>query len=245
MRLKVTLAYDGTRYGGWQRQPDKATVQGELERVATRIGDGPVRAVGAGRTDAGVHAAGQVAHLEGPIERRDPAQWLHGLNALLPEDIRVVSTAAVPNSFHARFDARRKTYRYHMDRGAIASPFLARYAWHLPDRLDAAMMEVAARGLVGEIDQLAFASRPDPGPTLRSIDACNLDFGPPFTVTVTGRSFLRHVVRGIVGSLVEVGRGRIEPARLTNAARHGRREEAGPPAPAHGLVLVCVDYDDE
>ena len=104
-------------------------------------------------------------------------------------------------------------------------------------------MAVAAESLAGETDQLAFASRPDPGRTARSIDACILEPGPPLSVTVTGRSFLRHVVRGIVGSLVEVGRGRLDPRRLAEAARSGRRDETGPPAPARGLVLVRVDYD--
>ena len=244
MRLKVTVAYDGSGYAGWQRQPDRATVQGQLECAASRIADAAVRVMGAGRTDAGVHAAGQVAHLEGRVESRCPSDWLRGLNALLPKDIRVVSVDPVDDDFHARFDARRKTYRYHVDRASIASPFLARYAWHLPGPLDLEAMHEAAVALSRGIDQLAFSSRPEPGSSPRSIDACVIDDGPPLTVTVTGRSFLRYAVRGIVGSLAEVGRGQLDPGLLADAAMSGRRDDTGPPAPAHGLVLVRVDYDN-
>lgn len=241
MRLKLTLAYVGSRYAGWQRQPDEPTVQGVLEDAFAAIAGAPVGVVGAGRTDAGVHAAGQVAHAD-VEERLGPDEWLRALNAKLPVDVRVVTCEAAAADFHARYDTRGKTYRYAIDEHAVASPFLAPFAWHVGPGLDLDAMRSAAEGLDGDIDQRTFATQPRDGDRPRPLDSVILARGRLLTLEFRGRSFLRYAVRGMVGTLLEVGRGRRAPGSVAALARSGDRASAGVTAPPHGLCLASVRY---
>ena len=252
--LKLTVAYDGTGYVGWQRQAAGASIQGRLEAALRAIEGGPVSVVGAGRTDAGVHALGQVAgvRLEAGI---DPAALARAVNARLPADIRVVESAAAADSFHARFDAVAKSYRYRLAHGPVTSPFLRRYAWHVRDGLDAGAMAEAGRMLVGEHDFAAFqAAGGSVRTTVRTLFDLTVrrvspgawaetDGGVGSTVIeVSGSGFLRHMVRTIVGTLVEVGRGRWGPVEVEQVLGGADRRAAGPTAPARGLFLTAVRY---
>ena len=255
--LKLVLAYDGTSYGGWQRQDNAPTVQGVLEQALAEIEGRAVTVIGAGRTDAGVHALGQVAslRLEHPIE---PPRLARALNAKLPIDVRVVDAETVPDDFHARYGARHKTYRYWLDTAAVASPFAARFAWHVPHRLDLAAMIRGGAHLCGPHDFAAFQTAGDDArSTARvihdvTVSARAADWpgpagaapGAPVMIEVVGDGFLRHMVRTIAGTLVEVGRKRREADDLVDVLESRRRDRAGPTAPSHGLFLVRVTYDD-
>ena len=245
MRLKLTLAYVGTAFSGWQRQPAVRTVQGVLEEAASSILQEPALIVAAGRTDAGVHAEGQVAHVDVP-DRLTLAAWRKALNARLPWDVRVLEAQSEEAAFHARYGAVRKHYVYSLDPATIASPFRAPYAWHQPRPLALGAMREAAGHLRGIVDMAAFATCPNPGKTKRHIDSVEILTGAGesdlIRVSVVGRSFLRRVVRGIVGTLVEVGYGVRTPETLAELARNGDRQRAGTTAPAHGLCLMRVDY---
>ena len=240
MRLKITLAYIGTDYNGWQRQPGRLTVQGLVEQAASRIASEEISVVGAGRTDAGVHAAGQVCHLNVTGPALDA--WVPALNALLPTSIRAIEAIETTPDFHARYDVSLKTYRYHLDLHGVASPFLAPFAWHPGGELDIAAMSTAGSLLVGPTDQRAFATRPEAAARSRPIEACRVQRGRLVTITVVGRSFLRQAVRGIVGTLVAVGRGLRDPEEIPEIAASGERSRAGATAPAHGLLLQHVEY---
>jgi tRNA pseudouridine38-40 synthase len=221
----------------------------------------PVAVVGAGRTDAGVHALGQTASctLVHPI----PAATLaRALNAMLPDAVRVLAVEEAADGFHARYAARFKTYRYLINNGTLADPFARRYAWHVPQPLDAAAMAAAARLLEGEHDFAALQAAGSATKTTTramtavSVRTCSLaaTFGSAFlgmpdstggriiAFEVTGTGFLRHMVRNAVGTLVEIGLGRRGPAWLGELLASGDRSQAGPTAPPHGLFLVCVDY---
>jgi tRNA pseudouridine38-40 synthase len=251
--LKLTLAYDGTRFVGWQRQADGDSVQAVLEAALARFEGGPVTVHGAGRTDAGVHALGQVASATVGFAH-DAATLARALNAQLPEDLRVVAVDEAPESFHARFDARSKTYRYLIRNDAVASPFERAYVWHVPQPLDVEAMQRAAACLVGRHDFAAFRSVGTDAPdSIRTLHASAITRGtdarspgsdlPLLTYEVTGDGFLRHMVRAIVGTLVEVGRGWRDPAGIEALLLAKDRHSAGATAPPHGLFLVRVDYD--
>jgi len=241
MRLKITIAYDGTDFHGWQRQPSADTVQGLLEAAASRIADAPTRVHGASRTDAGVHASGQVAHLD-TGNAMSAAAWQRSLNSLLPASVRIVDAHEASDEFHARHSSVRKTYRYEIDTAAVASPFLVRRAWHVPQPLDLGQLRLGASTLLTDLDQRAFATRPEPGPTHRPLATIAVIEEPTLTVRVAGRSFLRYAVRGMVGALVAVGRGELDPEALAVIARSGDRKAAPAPAPPHGLCLERVEY---
>jgi tRNA pseudouridine38-40 synthase len=260
--IKLLLAYDGTEFVGWQRQPTGVSIQAVLEDALSRIEGAPVTVAGAGRTDAGVHATGQVASarvaltLDGPTLRR-------ALNAELPRTLRVLHVEDRADGFHARFSARSKTYEYRIVNGPVVSPFSHRFAWHVSHPLEVARMQGAARLLEGTHDFAAFRSAgTDVHTTVRSILRSALECraaggaagGPVPEVAqtggalllyeVTGTGFLRHMVRAIVGTLVEIGADRMGPADLGAILERGRREVAGPTAPAAGLCLAGVDYGD-
>jgi len=253
--LKLTLAYDGTTYAGWQRQSCAPTIQGCLELAFGEIEGRTVAVVGAGRTDAGVHALGQVAsvRLAHPI---DPATLTRALNAKLPTDIRVLHVEEAPIDFHARYGARRKVYRYCLATGPVASPFHRLYAWHLLQRLRLREMRQAAAVLCGQHDFAAFHTAGgdvETGSTVRTIfdvavtpsrssDRLEVSSTEYVTVDVVGDGFLRHMVRIIVGTLVEVGLGRRAVLAVADALASRRRDHAGPTAPPHGLKLLCVEY---
>jgi tRNA pseudouridine38-40 synthase len=246
--VKLVLAYDGTEFAGWQRQPGRRSVQAVLETALAPIAGRPVTVVGAGRTDAGVHALGQVAHVEMP-RAIEPAIVQRALNAKLPPDVRVRGASDAPPGFHARFGARRKTYRYQIRRAPWVSPFEHRYVWHVADVLDLDAMAAAAARLVGRRDFGAFRSL---GSRVRSTERTvyRLDVtgaedpdGTRVTIEIEADGFLRHMARAIVGTLVEVGLGRRTPESLEGVLASRDRARAGPTAPARGLFLVRVDYE--
>ena len=262
--LKLTITYDGTRLVGWQRQAEGTSVQGLLEEALARLDGAPVTVHGAGRTDAGVHAFGQVASAQLTCEH-PPEILRRALNAILPPDVRVVDVCEAEPAFHARFSARAKTYRYVLRNAAIVSPFEHRYVWHVPEPLDLDAMQAAAWTLLGTHDFAAFRSTGSTSTTtVRTIMRSEistqtgvswaLPFGGPDGVQadrddltrivyeVSGSGFLRHMVRAIVGTLVDIGRGRYPPGRMTALLEDGSRSDAGATAPAQGLFLVRVDY---
>ena len=260
--ITLLLAYDGTDFFGWQRQSGGPTVQGALEAALGRIEGAPVAVAGAGRTDAGVHAAGQVASAQVTLALGCEA-LRRALNAILPHAIRVLQIEEREPGFHARFSAHSKTYEYRILNGPVVSPFWRRYAWHVPFRLDEARMADSARLLEGTHDFAAFRSTgTDVHTTVRrvlgsSLERCPLHEahtavtgvpvlpvaeGTLLIYRVTGTGFLRHMVRAIVGTLVEIGAGRAGVEHMSVLLEQGRRQAAGPTAPAAGLCLVGVDY---
>ncbi len=242
-KLKITLAYDGTAYRGFQLQPGEDTIQARLESALSQMAKEPIRVTAAGRTDSGVHAWAQVAHccLPRPIP---PRGILEGLNSMLPEDIRVRFVSEAEDDFHARFDARSKTYRYYFDRSPVPSPFRARYTLHYPYGLDREALDRGASHFLGERDFAAFrASSCRARSTVRScIRSTFLDEGGELVFEITATGFLHHMVRNLVGTLLEVGRGKREPSSLESILASRQRSEAGPTAPAKGLHLVKVTY---
>ncbi len=245
--FRLTLAYDGTDFEGWQAQdgPRHArTVQGALEAALSRLSDGVrVAVVGAGRTDAGVHALGQVVSFELP-RLMIPTALGRALNGLLPRDVRIVAAAEADPSFHARRSARSKLYRYEIDRAEVQVPQRMRYAAHVFGPLDeAAMGEIAALYL-GQQDFVALASAGSSvRTTIRSVTRSEISFGDGRIVyEVEADGFLRKMVRSQVGGLLAVGRGQRTVAELREALAHRDRSLWPPPAPAAGLTLVRVDY---
>lgn len=244
--LKLTLAYEGTAFAGWQRQPEARTVQAVLEDSLAAIEKRSVAVVAAGRTDAGVHALGQVVSVA--VANRLPAEVLvRALNARLPDDVRVVAVDEAVPGFNARHHARTKHYRYTMAVGPDPGPFVRRVVWHLPGRLDAAAMTRAAEILVGQHDFAAFqAAGGDALTSERRLLASRLveEPGRPHYLRyeVIGTGFLRHMVRNIVGTLVDIGRRRWPAEAMADILASRSRQRAGQTAPPQGLVLVRVQY---
>jgi tRNA pseudouridine38-40 synthase len=242
--FRVTVAYDGAEFCGWQRQASGVSIQGVLEEAAGALDGRPVTVIGAGRTDAGVHALAQVAAFT-LARDSDAATVVRALNARLPDTVRVVDACEVPASFHPQFDARGKTYRYRMWNADAMRPFERHYAWHLPGRLDLTAMCAAARLVEGEHDFAAFqGSGSDVATTVRTVTASRINTrGELVSYEISGTGFLRHMVRAIVGSLVDVGRGRQPVEWIARVLASRDRTLAGQTAPAHGLFLVGVDYE--
>ena len=241
--LKLTIAYDGTRFVGWQRQAEGESIQGLLEDALARFEGARVTVHGAGRTDAGVHALGQTASVQ--LTCGHAAETLsRALNAHLPEEVRVLSVEEAAPDFHARFSARSKTYRYQIRNTPIADPFTRAYEWHIPEPLDIAAMRQAADVVVGTHDFAAFQSvgTKTPG-TVRTVTRSELsDRSGLLTYEISGDGFLRHMVRALVGTLVEVGRGWRAPDNIGALLQGATRDHAGRTAPPQGLFLVRVDY---
>lgn len=240
---KIVLAYDGTDFKGWQRQPADRTVQGTVEAALLRITGKTVAVTASGRTDAGVHALAQVAGFRGRISL-DEVTLLRALNAVLPPDVRILSLETAPPGFHPRRSARSKTYIYRIVTAPVISPFDYRYALHWPHRLNVAAMRRAAALFVREGDFSAFSSNRDRRPVRRITRSEIRRRGDELIYTVEGRGFLRYMVRTMVGTLLDVGRGRYPAERLEEAFRTGDRSLAGPTVPALGLCLVRVIYED-
>jgi tRNA pseudouridine38-40 synthase len=242
--VRLTLAYDGGRFHGWQVQPGAETLQGVLIDACTRLVGSPVRVVGASRTDAGAHAVGQVASVW-TTSALPPATFARGLNALLPEDVRVLDAREESRGFDARRCASGKRYLYLLDTGVAAHPLLRRFTWHVAAPLDAPAMAKALAPLRGRHDFSAFCASPGrertPVCTLWSARLACRRRGL-LALVVSGDSFLHHMVRNIVGSLVEVGRGARPPQWMAELLAGRDRTRAGPTAPARGLVLLRVLY---
>ena len=241
-KYKMVLAYLGSGYAGWQVQPGQPTIQGELERAVRRITREEARVVGAGRTDSGVHALNQVAHFR--LCRPAPAGLVKSLNAVLPAQIRVKRIRAVPDHFHARKDAWKKRYVYRIYDGPVLDPFLWGRVHHCWFPLAAPAMRTAAPRLEGRHDFSAFAAAgtnsPDRRRTLYLAEV--LKRGHHWQLRFESNGFLYHMVRNMVGTLLEVGRGRRPWQDVERLLKSGDRQQAGPTAPAQGLYLVKVWY---
>ena len=246
--LKLTVAYDGGAYSGWQFQPDKPTVQGTLEAAWQSLTQETLRITAAGRTDAGVHALGQVVGVV--TETRLTNEDLYrGLNALLPNDVAVRKLEDVYADFHATYDAIGKRYRYHIHNDRAPSVFDRHFAWHYPQLVDAAAMHRAGQGLVGRHDFSSFetagSERPDSIRTIHELTVVRDvgDRSDHITIDVAGDGFLYNMVRTIVGTLVEVGVGKRDESWPAEVLAAQDRRRAGQTAPPHGLFLVHVDYN--
>jgi tRNA pseudouridine38-40 synthase len=247
--LKVTLAYDGADFSGWQVQPDAATVQGTLASAIGRITGEKVLPQGSGRTDAGVHALAQVATFT--TESSVPTEnFLKALNDILPASVRVLEVTEAPPEFHARHSAQAKSYRYRIYRESICPPFLARYVWHYPYPLDEEAMARAAALVVGEHDFTSFAAvDPDrgrddaPKSSVREIfSSMWVRRGEELIFTVRGSGFLHHMVRNLIGTFILVGKGTLRAQDVQRILEARDRSTAGSTAPASGLYLVNVEY---
>jgi tRNA pseudouridine38-40 synthase len=241
--LRILIEYDGTDFHGWQRQPGLRTVQGCLEQALQTMTGEAVSIQGAGRTDAGVHAAGQVATF--PLLARIPeVGLLRGLNSFLPADIAILDVREVAPEFDARFSARGKVYRYRIWNHLVRSPLHARGSWHCRSLLDLAAMRQAAQQLCGEHDFRAFrASDCERRTTVRVIRRLEIDRqGALLIIDVEATAFLKNMVRILVGTLVDLGRGKIAGEVIDHMLRTGDRTAGGITAPAHGLTLLRVMY---
>ena len=245
--LKLTICYEGSDFAGWQVQPNQRTIQFEIEKALLEIEEKPVRIYGSGRTDAGVHALGQVASFE--LENRIPLKNLQkALNCLLPPAIRILDISEVGPGFHARHSAVAKTYEYRWRRDQVCPPFERRGVWHHPYPLDEAGMIKAAPLFEGQRDfrSLATNNGADVLSTVRTIYSSRLErVGPRLIYRVRGSGFLYNMVRNIVGTLLEVGRGNLSADSIPAVLDARDRSAAGPTAPAVGLFLVNVEYPDQ
>ena len=242
-RLAVGLEYDGTRYAGWQTQPGLPSVQESLQQALSSVADHPVAAVAAGRTDAGVHALGQVAHFDVSVER--PLRgWVLGANSHLPDDIAVNWAIEVERDFHARHTALARTYRYVILQRATRPALQRDRACWVRDALDAGAMHEAAQALVGEHDFSSFRAVECQSPTpMRHVDAISVAAdGARITIEISANAFLQHMVRNIAGSLMQVGEGKRSPNWIGQLLAARDRKRAGATAPAAGLYLWKVRY---
>ena len=251
MNFRLLLQYDGTDFHGWQVQPGQRTVQGELERVAAMLEGAPVHVAGSGRTDAGVHAEGQVANLK-LSKNFAPERLRAAINGNLWRDVRVVLVDEAADDFHARFSAKSKTYVYRVVNAPVMSPFWARYAHHESRPLDVGRMNTAARLFLGEHDWTAFSSaQADAGENrVRTVTDFTVEShwdkragAQVIEFRISADGFLRYMVRSIVGTMLEVGRGEKDFDTIQTAIVGGDRALAGATAPAHGLTLVKVYYE--
>jgi tRNA pseudouridine38-40 synthase len=222
--LKLTLAYDGTGFHGWQIQPNLPTVQGVVQEALEKLFNHSVTLTGSGRTDAGVHAQAQVANVE-TIRSIDTDAVLRGLNALLPSDIRVLQVEEVGTEFHSRRSATSKTYEYHVWRQHIVSPFYCRYVYAFPYTMSESAIDEASRCFIGTHDFTSFCATAD-----------------EWIFRVRGNGFLQYMVRTIVGTLLHVGTGKLQPSEIPSIFEARDRRLAGPCVPARGLHLIRVDY---
>jgi len=241
--IRLVIEYDGTRYGGWQRQKNSITIQQRLEEAIEKIVHEHVNVIGAGRTDAGVHALAQVANFR-TTSRIPAAKFVSATNAHLPKDIAVRGADEVPLDFHARYDAQARHYRYTILNDPVRTAIGRSYAYRVWPPLDLGPMQEAAHGLLGEHDFSAFETESSPErQSVRRIERADLSRAGPYVLfDVVGNAFLYNMVRAIVGTLIQVGRGKITPHEFQDVLATRDRTFAGPNVPAHGLCLVQVRY---
>lgn len=245
-KIKLTVSYDGTNYCGWQIQPNGTSVQSVLQNTLTAILTTPTQIFGAGRTDAGVHATGQVAHFE--TESKIPKWELEkGLNSLLPDDIRIIGVEEAEPSFHSRFSAKQKTYIYRVCTKPVQCPFERRYVFHYTHQIDKRLIQKAIPFFIGTKDFSAFANESNRGSasidavrTLYTIDLVDTDSG--FSLLFKGDGFLYKMVRNITGTLLDIGREWTKLEAVEHILRSKMRSMGGPAAPPHGLELQKVEY---
>jgi len=250
--IKLTISYDGAGFHGWQAQPGVATIQGAIHDAARKITQEKIMIQGASRTDTGVHALGQVAHFR-THAGLSALEFQRSLNALLPPAIRIVLAEEVGPDFHARWFAQGKTYRYRIYRGRVLPPFDYRRALHYPWPLDEDAMTVAAREFEGQHDFSSFAASSGSEDDDRDRNMTRVIFsseivreanGQEISYVVRGQSFLRYMVRKMVGTLIEVGRGRLAPGSIAELFELRDRSRSGPTVPPEGLYLVSLEYPD-
>lgn len=250
MNFKLLIQYDGTDFRGWQVQPGERTVQGELQRVVSLIEDAEVYVCGSGRTDSGVHAEGQVANIK--LQKSFTPEKLRGaINGNMWRDLRILHIEKAADDFHARFSAKGKTYVYRVINAPVISPFWSRYAHHEARPLNVNQMNEAAKYFLGEHDWTAFsAAQSDSENRVRNVTNFNVETvwdtraqSQIIEFRITGEGFLRYMVRSIVGTMLEVGRGEKDFDTIQQAIVSGDRNLAGATAPAHGLTLLKVFYE--
>lgn len=241
--IRLTIAFEGTAYHGWQIQEDAPTVQGLVSAALTKITGEPVSLAGSGRTDSGTHARGLAANFF-TGSAIPPSQLIRAVNSMLPRDIRILAAKKVPADFHARRSAVSKTYRYQIYRGGILPPHLLREYFHFPFPIDISKMKAAAHLFLGDHDFASYAKTSSvPAGTIRRIFRCDLEQkGSKLHLTVEGNGFLHHMVRNMAGTLLEVGRGTISLENFNELFSKRDRRLAGFTAPAHGLILLKVRY---
>ena len=238
---KITVSYDGTDYHGWQKQKNHRTIQDEIEKALWKILSIKTAVIGSGRTDAGVHSLGQVAHFWAKT-RLDSEEFLQALNGTLPKDIRVNSLQRVSADFHARKSAKSKIYRYRILNSPRMSPFLLRYVLHWPSALDIQAMSEAAALFKGESDFTSFSSNKELHPVRNVIHSEIKQRGKEIVYDVEANGFLRYMVRSMVGTLLQVGRGNMSPEDIEDMFKMKTRSSRSPTSPAKGLCLIKVKY---
>ena len=242
MRYFLYLSFDGTAYHGWQVQPNGISVQQVLQDALATLLQQPIEVVGAGRTDAGVHARLMVAHFDLEEVALDCDQMVYKLNKLLPRDIVILRLEPVDSGMHARFSAIRRTYHYYIH--LRKNPFLRHYSWQVYGTLDFARMNEAARTLLDYTDFASFSKVSDAKTTLCQVSEARWEqVGEQWRFTITANRFLRNMVRAIVGTLIEVGRGRMSVGEFRQVIESRNRCSAGESVPPHGLFLVNVEYN--
>ncbi len=242
MRIKAIVGYDGTGYGGFQRQENAPTIQAEIEAVLEQLTGAPIRILAAGRTDAGVHAEGQVIAFD-PDWRHPVTQLQRGMNALLPEQVVINELDEVDPGFHPRYDATSRHYQYTIYRAAVRHPFHARYSLHVEQGLDVQAMSQATQYLLGCHDFLAFGSPPQGDLSVREVFRAEWTAeGPWLRFDIEANAFLYRMVRMLVGTLLRVGSGALTPESFAEILETRNRERAGPAVVAEGLCLKSVAY---
>lgn len=247
-KYKMTIAYDGLHYSGWQIQPNGRSIQEEIEKALLTLCQAPVKIIGSGRTDAGVHALGQVAHfsLQAPIEEK---KLLYGLNGLLPHDIRIKDLKQTTPDFHARFHVKRKIYHYHLHCALFQDPSTRFYSYHVRYPLDLMQLKAAIPYFTGTHNFKAFANENEKGSArhapIKTLYALRLEEEPGgYRLEFEGNGFLYKMVRNIVGTLLECASHKLSPETIPELFLSGARRQTMRPAPAHGLFLVRVDYEE-
>jgi tRNA pseudouridine38-40 synthase len=245
--IKLLLAYDGTAYLGWQKTKEGASIEETLQQVLEHILQEKIELQAASRTDAGVHAIGQVANFSTTRLNSSPARLRASLNRLLPSDIVIREVEEVPATFHPTLDCQEKEYHYQLCFGRIQLPQRRYYSWHYPYPLDVGRMQAAAQLLIGRQDFSAFCNTKKNEPyesTIRTLTKVEIVPSSPFecTIIIAGKQFLYRMVRNLVGTLVYIGRGKIQLEELLLLLKEGNRSRAGMTAPAHGLTLAKVRY---